>query len=167
MIYQILGWPRSRTAWLANFLTYGHSFCFHEAVAMKSKKRLRTVQEYRKLFKLYLKKYKYIGDSNTVALLYQKYVIPSAKIVIIERDKQEIVESVYGLGYHVEIPKVIEYPYNEQLIIKYDEIDDNLKDIWRFCIPDIQYSKEREVLLKNLNVQVQNVEDYLNYKMGV
>ena len=30
-IFFITGLPRSRTAWLANWFTYGHTFCFHEA----------------------------------------------------------------------------------------------------------------------------------------
>lgn len=33
MNFLIFGRPRSRTAWAANFLTYGDSFCFHEGLA--------------------------------------------------------------------------------------------------------------------------------------
>lgn len=29
-MFFILGYPRSRTAWLANFFTYGPCFCYHE-----------------------------------------------------------------------------------------------------------------------------------------
>lgn len=32
MDYFIVGLPRSRTAWLANFMTYDCSFCFHEGL---------------------------------------------------------------------------------------------------------------------------------------
>lgn len=167
MIYQILGWPRSRTAWLANFLTYGQSFCFHEAILLRTEKRIRTVQEYRSLFKLYTRKYKYVGDSNTVAILRQKYVIPGARVVIIERDKSEVESSIYGLGYTVEIPDLIEYPYNDNIIIKYEEINDNLKEIWKFCLPGVSFNSERAYLLKHLNVQVQNVNEYLNIKLDV
>jgi hypothetical protein len=167
MIYQILGWPRSRTAWLANFLTYGPSFCFHEGVLLKHQKRVRTVLDYRKLFSLYKTKYKYVGDANTLALLKQKYVIPGARVVIIERDKKEVESSVYGLGHIIEIPDLIEYPYNDNIIIKYEEIDDNLKEIWKFCLPGLQYNIEREYLLKNLNVQVQNINEYLDIKLDV
>lgn len=167
MIYQILGWPRSRTAWLANFLTYDKSFCFHEGIALRKQKRLRTVQEYHTLFKLYAQKYKFIGDSNTVALLRQKYVIPGARVVIIERNKKDIIDSVYGLGYYIDIPDIIEYPYNEHILIKYEELNDNLKEIWKFCLPKVSYSPERELMLKDMNIQVNDVKDYLNYKMDV
>lgn len=167
MIYQILGWPRSRTAWLSNFLTYDKSFCFHEGIALRKQKRLRTIPEYRNLFKLYARKYDFIGDSNTVALLRQKYVIPGARVVVIEREKNDIINSVYGLGYYIEIPDVVEYPYNEQLVIKYEELNDNLKEIWQFCLPGVHYPTEREFLLKEMNIQVNNVEDYLNFTMDV
>lgn len=161
MIYQILGWPRSRTAWLSNFLTYGNSFCFHEGILNKQKKQLRTVQEYRNLFKLYKSKYKYVGDSNTLALSKQKYVMPGARVVIIERDKHEVEAASYGLGYIIDIPEVIEYPYNDNIVIKYDEINDNLKEIWMFCLPSIPFNSERAYLLKQLNVQVQDVNEYM------
>jgi len=167
MIYQILGWPRSRTAWLANFLTYGSSFCFHEGVLMRNQNRIRTVQEYRKLFTLYKTKYKYVGDSNTLALSKQKYVIPGARVVVIERDTKEVESAVYGLGYVVDIPEIIEYPYNENLIIKYNEINDNLKELWHFCLPNIPFNNERAYMLKNLNIQVQDVNEFLNIKLDV
>ena len=167
MFYQILGWPRSRTAWLANYLTYGNSFCFHEGIALKAQKRLRTTQEYRELFNLYAGKYQYVGDANTLALSRQKYIIPKARVVVIERNKKEVEESTYQIGYLVDIPEIVEYPYNELLRIKYDEINDNLLDIWRFCLPGVPYCKEREYLLKDLNIQVNNVADYSDINMDV
>lgn len=164
MIYQILGWPRSRTAWLSNFLTYDKSFCVHEGMANRSTKTIRTVREYRGLMKQLEKKFPYAGDSNTYALLHQKYVIPGARVVIIERDRNEVESTVWSMGYHVNIPEIVEYPYNEQIIIPYHEINDNLKEIWDFCVPGSPYSKLRKLLLKDMNIQVNRVEDYLNYK---
>lgn len=164
MIYQILGWPRSRTAWLANFLTYGNSFCFHEGIASIKQGRLRTVDEYRKLLKLYERRFKFVGDANTFALLRQKYVIPGAKVVIIERDRKEIENSCYAMGYYINLPEVIEYPYNENLIVKYEDIDSRLEEIWNFCLPGEHYLKPRELLLKNLRVEVTNINSYLNLK---
>lgn len=162
MIYQILGWPRSRTAWLSNFLTYGNSFCFHEGIALIAQNRLRTVEEYKNLFELYQRAYKHVGDANTLALLRQKYVIPGARIVVIEKENPE--KDIQKLGYNVSIPKDIEYSYNELLIIKFDEINDNLKDIWDFCLPGEPYSRNREYLVKNLRIETLDVEKYLKIK---
>jgi len=168
MIYQILGWPRSRTAWLANFLSYGeHSYCFHEGIARVDQKRLRTVSEYYALLRLYSKKYKYVGDANTVALAKQKYIIPGARIVVIERDIDEVLKSLERKGLWADIPDLIEYPYNDYITIPFDKINQNLEKIWTFCLPTIPYPKERAVTLVRLNVQVNKIEEYLGYNLGV
>lgn len=164
MVYQILGYPRSRTAWLAAFLTTENSFCFHEGVGNLKERRLRTIPEYRKLIKLYSEHYEHVGDANTVALLRQKYIIPGAKIVIIERDKSDVEGSLYALGFYADIPEVIEYPYNEYITVKFEEIDNKLDEIWDFCLPGIKYQSARAKLFKQMNIQVKNPYDYVNFK---
>lgn len=164
MIYQILGWPRSRTAWLANYLTYNDSMCFHEGTAMLEQKRIRTVNEYRKLFASFLEHYKHVGDANTFSLLKQKYVLPEARIVVIERNIEDVEKAIADLGFYAKIPEVIEYPYNDCLHIKYEDIDKRLGDIWEFCLPGVKRNMPRELLLRRLNVQVTNPYQYLDIK---
>lgn len=164
MVYQILGWPRSRTAWLANFLTWDNSFCFHEGVGDFKNKRMLSVMQYRKLFSKFLQHFKHVGDSNTYSLMHQKFVLPEAKVVIIERSAEEVEKAVAKLGIAVKIPEVIEYPYNECLRIQYDDIDERLGEIWEFCMPGVKRNLPREHLLKKLNIQVTDPYAYMNFK---
>lgn len=162
MIYQIIAWPRSRTAWLSNFLTYGPSFCFHEAIYLKGYHRLRTKEEYTNLFNLYAKKYQYLGDANTIGLMTQKYTFKHARVVVIERDLADVEKSLINLGYsNIHFPKVVEYPYNETLVVKFEEIDNRLEEIWNFCLPGLKFPQERAVQQCALNIQVNNINDYL------
>lgn len=86
----VTGLPRSRTAWLANLLSYGDkSFCFHEAV-----RRAKDTQD---MFGLYESlPHELVGDSSCGLLLNWKEVSeqhPGAKWVIIVREPQQVLES--------------------------------------------------------------------------
>jgi hypothetical protein len=86
----ITGLPRSRTAWLANLLSYGDkSFCFHEAV--------RRATDLEAQFKLYDSvTHDLVGDSSCGLLLNWQEVsarYPDARWVIIRRDPQQVLES--------------------------------------------------------------------------
>lgn len=155
MIYQILGWPRSRTAWLSNYFTVNKSICFHEGVWDFSKRKLLTPEEYFNNIKIFEGMYKYVGDANTVALNNQQYIVPDAKIVIIERDPKEITKSVKAfLGHDYTPPEIYEYPYNEFIKIKFEDIDIKLKYIWDFLMPNEPFDNLRTSILQRMNIQV-------------
>jgi hypothetical protein len=86
----IVGLPRSRTAWLANFLTNGNSFCHHEA--------MRTCSN---LDELAAKlddhaNFAEIGDADPTLCPILPQVIerfPAAKFVFIFRDIHDVAES--------------------------------------------------------------------------
>ena len=79
--FLILGLPRSRTAWLANFLTYDGLFCYHEAI-----NGCKNIKEYKQ-------KVKGKGDSNTALALFDfESHFPNAKIIIIDSEIDKAVE---------------------------------------------------------------------------
>lgn len=86
----ITGLPRSRTAWMANLLSYGDtSFCFHEAV--------RRATDLSAQFNLYESlPHEFVGDSSCGLLLNWREIsaqYPDARWVIIRRDPQAVLES--------------------------------------------------------------------------
>jgi len=78
----IVGLPRSRTAWLANLLTFGECFCFHEALA--------HVQSPQNLPQLFANTdLNIVGDADPSVPLFHVEIaelFPEAKYVFIDRD---------------------------------------------------------------------------------
>jgi hypothetical protein len=84
------GLPRSRTAWLANYFTYGPSFCFHDGLRF-----CRRISDLRKMFDE-LSAFTCVGDSDSGLLHVATHVnveFPTAKWVLIERDSVECLMS--------------------------------------------------------------------------
>ena len=67
----VVGLPRSRTAWMANFLTYDDHYCYHEAI-----NGCKSMDEYKE------KLGNFIGDSSTSLMLMDiEKNFPDSKIV--------------------------------------------------------------------------------------
>lgn len=155
-MFFVLGLPRSRTAWLANFLTYGDSFCYHEGLDGCS-----TVQEYKQ-------KIQGCGDSSTgLYLLDINKEFPDTKRIIIEPDSKDIERAKkFTETYFPQVPKEwVEYLYYKLMQVDgprvpFKEINNNLEFIWTYLIPDKPFNKKRADQLMNMNVQVQNVYNY-------
>ena len=79
----IVGYPRSRTAWLANLLTYGNTFCHHEA--------LHNAPHARDLLSLMeVTPAEYVGDADPSLPLFAEGILREfrgARFVYIHRDK--------------------------------------------------------------------------------
>ena len=86
-MFLIMGLPRSRTAWLSRFLTYGDWFCGHDEL-----RHMRSLQDVRSWLAQPC-----TGTVETNAApwwrLAQKYA-PDAKIVVVRRPIDEIVDSM-------------------------------------------------------------------------
>ncbi|MDX1811031.1 MAG: hypothetical protein R3240_03730, partial [Gammaproteobacteria bacterium] len=133
--FLILGLPRSRTAWLANFLTYDGLFCFHEATNGCS-----SIQEYKE-------KVAGKGDANTGLGFFDiDKLFPDAKKIIVDSDVSRSIEfskAAFNLNVVHEM-RVLKNNLDkiDGLHIPLDEINDHLQEIWEY-ITDIPYDKER------------------------
>ena len=152
MNFFVAGLPRSRTAWLANFLSYDSFFCFHEGI-----NGCRSMNEYKmKLGTSY-------GDSCTgLMILDIEKHFPKAPIVIIESDPMKsakYAEKTYGINnpdYFYKLKDSLDQMNG--LRVQYEEIDDNLEKIWRY-LHGTAYNEERGNMLMKLNIQMQNPHD--------
>jgi hypothetical protein len=146
MTFFVTGLPRSRTAWLANFLTYGDSLCYHEAL-----NGCKSITEY-------IDKVDGCGDSNTYlgTFDYEKY-FPDSKVVIIDS----------GIEKSVQFGKDVYNSDSTELTIKYkkkldsmkglhvhiDNLNSSLEEIWNYIYNE-PFNKKRTEMLIELNVQM-------------
>ena len=85
MSFFILGLPRSRTAWLANFMTYDGYCCYHEGT-----NGCYTIEQYK------AKLGGRIGDANTGLIMFNfRKHFPKDKVVIIDSSIDAAVEYGY------------------------------------------------------------------------
>lgn len=159
--------PRSRSAWLANFLTYGNSYCYHEALATVT--RLEELKNMKKNGKT-------IGDSDSGLFFFAEKVLktaPDAKIVLIKREKDDIKKALMklfdpSLSEHIAkacgsagnwLEKVLGV-----LVVKYDDLnkESTCRKIWEFCVPHEMFDSERWKMLSNFNVQLHEISFDMN-----
>jgi hypothetical protein len=149
----VIGLPRSRTAWLANFLTYDGNFCYHEGVGGCS-----TIEEYKD------KLGKDKGDSNTGLMMFdfEKY-FPDVKVIVIDStidNAVEFAEKVYGTDIKKSMLKAKDRLDSiKGLHISLDDINDSLKKIWEY-VSVKPFNKDRADMLVKLNIQVNDPFDF-------
>lgn len=153
--FVITGYPRSRTAWLANFLTYGSSFCYHEPP--------RDTVPFKEFFTL--ARTPTVGISDCRAIFYIDFYLdlfPATKIVLIKRDKAEVIASLARFGfvfdlsvdtYDAAINNMIErYPV---FITDFHHMD--LRKIWEYCVPTEPVNELRLAMLNEFKIELFNV----------
>lgn len=149
----IIGLPRTRSTWLANFLTYKTSFCFHEAIRLCYKIKdmqplLESIEEQN------------VGDADTMLIQYKDQIIemfPSAKWVIIKRDFEDVMLSL-GKKFAFKNPEDDRVLFKEiekkitsfekehpALIINYEDLNNAeiCKKLWDYCISDSSFNYKR------------------------
>lgn len=85
--FLILGYPRSRTAWLANLLTYGEVFCAHELLS-----ECRQPSDW---FMQLPSEFAFSGSAETAgAFVADKLMVPGLRLAIIWRGIHEVAESL-------------------------------------------------------------------------
>lgn len=178
-VFFITGLPRSRTAWLANFMTHRSSFCFHERLKDCARPQdlayhLRTAEARHHLF---------VGDSDSILPLHAPKVIeqfPEARWIIVWRDATKAALSYvkyFGAQRYVgqDYPKMAEVEHKmaeltrrlgqiPHLMAKENllevtfgslERESILESIWNHCTRGmVQFDRERARLLQTLRVQV-------------
>lgn len=151
----ILALPRSRTAWLANFLTYGPSFCFHEGlVGCQSISDLR-----RKMASI---DSEVVGNSDCGNILLIDHIVkefPNAKFVVIHRDLQDVEKSLFDIGldcnqYIHDAFSAIKRLKIEAMHVNYDDIGlRECRAIWQWCV-GTEMNDDRYYLLNKLDIQI-------------
>lgn len=147
MNFFVCGLPRSRTAWLANFLTYDKRFCFHEGLY-----GCNSIDQYRQ--KLGDNK----GDSSTALMLLDiNRLFPDAPVVIIQSDPARAIDYVYKVYGQYCPESIYDLQAKMDLIkglrINMDDIDKKLPIIWDYLI-GTEFDERRGQLLSGFNVQM-------------
>lgn len=148
MNFFVIGLPRSRTAWLANFLTY-EKHCFHEGL-----EGCRNLDDYRQKIGTEC------GDSSTALMLMDiNKEFPRAPVVIIDSDIEKAIDYTYKT-YGLYDPNYLHFLNNRLqdiagMHVPFDAIDENLPAIWKYLI-GTEYDEKRGDLLKKLRIEVKN-----------
>lgn len=158
--YFITGLPRSRTAWLANWLTAPGTFCFHDATLIdNSHVGALSVMAARRRARPYEK----VGDADSGLLFWSGQVralLPEAPFILIERDPDACLASSLRLGFSKGLWGAILQAYWQTRrlpgvrIVSYDSLDDidALDELYRLCT-GLAMDRQRTELLQHLNVQ--------------
>lgn len=151
----VTGLPRSRSAWIANYLSYGTTFCFHDAL----KDCQAGVSRLHSIFDV---KANVVGNSDPANALVQDKLIerfPGAKWVVVDRPFNEVKASVEALGvdtaplYRLQL-KIEELRLKvKPLIVPYGALDSSIKDIARYVNPEWHHPEARHEMLVHMNVQ--------------
>jgi hypothetical protein len=147
--FLVLGLPRSRTAWLANFLTYGDITCTHEGL-----NGCATLEDYKKQFR------DSSGDSNTGLAFFEfEPLFTDFKKIIIDsgiRKSVEFAKKTYGRDSFDQIVRLKKRLDSiDGLHIPFDDIDHNLELIWDY-VSRYQFNEERAAQLIRLNIQIRD-----------
>ena len=154
----IAGLPRSRTAWLANFLTTDESFCYHELTA-----DCCDLAEMPDAFRRTGRRI--VGDADTsLALLHEpiKKLFPGARWVVVERPAEAVAKSlrddlgiVIDPGLLNQLQENLEVIKRDALVVSFDGFSVNTaRFVWAYCLPGIDFDEARWKLLDPLIVQL-------------
>ncbi len=154
--------PRCRTAWLANFLTTGNSFCYHEAM-----KFCPTTRDLKPLFES--RAVPYVGDSDSLLPFFIDEVLeifPNAKLVVIERDPEKVIKSLQRVFPEAaDVPEAVLKTHRalEEMKKKYEPKtfqfealgkEEVCKEIWSYCLPKIPFDEVRWKVLDHMVVEI-------------
>jgi hypothetical protein len=160
--------PRSRTAWLSKFLSYGEWTCYHEQTAYAN-----SLEEVSAFFS-----HPHTGTAETVATTGRallKHHIPGLKEVVILRPIEEVIRSannIYLGGEFVldqdilrkgliraerELRRISED--KNVLTVKYEDLnkEDACVQVFEFCLP-YKFDKDWWESLRYNNIQVDTLE---------
>ena len=162
--FVIFALPRSRTAWLSQFLTYRAASCAHEQL-----RHIRNLDD----AKIWLSQ-ENTGSAETAAAPWWRLLLhyrPDVKIVVIRRPVDEVVESLMRLDLHgagsfdrVLLAKTIkrldaklrqiERRASNVLSVLFADLSDEeaCKAIFEHCLP-YPHDREHWLRLKDVNVQ--------------
>lgn len=157
----ITGRPRSRTAWLANYLTHGDTFCFHDAF-----RALTSPQQLAELFDRVPTPA--VGHADPANLFFLEALMrqwPLAQWVLIDRDPEEVAadaaqafgpQAAGGLErYDRQIAHLKHLQGDDLLIVPFSQIDQMAPAIAQACNPRWHCHPARHALLTHLQVMIE------------
>lgn len=164
----IVGLPRSRTAWLANFLTYGPAFCLHDG--------LRHCERPEDLAaRLAATGAEFPGDADpTIPLFYPQIhaLFPQARYVFVERNVGDALTSYAQCVEGLQTPEQIDTGFERcraalcamrtalrnqhTLNVRYEDLDKpaTCQAIWSYCVPSEAFNPLRWEQLEEMRVEV-------------
>ena len=154
----ITGLPRSRTAWLANYFSYGLSVCWHDLLHRMS---LRDI-----MAGLAKTGATYGGYSDPALLLHWREVVklyPEAKWILIDRPTAEVAKSwkqITGDKTEAFLEDLIQEMNQlassvaDGYLVKYNGIDQQLEKMAALVTPSYVCPPWRANMLKTFNVQI-------------
>ena len=141
----VIGLPRSGTTWAANWLTTENSICWHDATSFDLPNEL-DIKESKKSFK---------GISCTGAWMWKDWIEShKARVLILERNANEISESLLEIGIPPLTQKAIDYFGSiKGKRVKYMDLFYSPKKIWEYLLPELPFDGERHEELLKMNIQ--------------
>ena len=161
MPFIIFSLPRSRSAWLSRFLTYGEWTCGHDEI-----RHARSMDDVRTWFTQ-----PNIGTAETAGAPWWRLVekiAPGVKVLVVRRPVEEVVDSYRRMEMGVDLDALrvglsrldkklsqIEYRMPEVLSVAFDSLreEETCARVFEHCLP---YCHDHEwwKLLSPLNVQI-------------
>lgn len=143
----ITGLPRSRTAWMAAFLTDGDVLCIHENMKFCSTKAEFYARMYHPEYR--------IGNSDSGLMMTEfQQVFPNAPTVIIERPLDDVLQSLHEI--EIPVPREVLEDMQSRLSklkgmrVEFENLDRQLADICDYI--GVPYKREKHDLFRSLVV---------------
>jgi len=161
MPFIIFSLPRSRSAWLSRFLTYGEWTCGHDEI-----RHARSMDDVRTWFTQ-----PNIGTAETAGAPWWRLVekiAPGVKVLVVRRPVEEVVDSYRRMEMGVDLDALrvglsrldkklsqIEYRMPEVLSVAFDSLreEETCARVFEHCLP-YRHDHEWWKLLSPLNVQI-------------
>ena len=155
--FVVLGYPRSRTTWLANLLTYGGAYCLHGVWHLVGRRIERLLDVMREL------PYQAVGVADPmlyVDLLRGREELPAGlRVVVVRRPRVEAAGALAAAADEAgerAFPSAEGWEYPGMLEVLYEELDDLsvLEAIWDYCTGgSLPFDRRRASMLRDWNVQ--------------
>lgn len=152
MPFVILAMPRSRTAWLAAFLTHGNIRCTHELLS-----QCDTTDEF------WQRLGPHDGASETLGCAaWRKLIDRPCKTVIIRRSPAAVRVSLARVGYRPDVDamaRTLDEACSEldALVVDFNDIDDRLREIWAHCRPDPMPKSRESMASQNIQCDLKSM----------
>jgi len=161
----VVGLPRCRLAWIANYLSYDNMECHFDAFAPglngAGPDVISKLENFQKI----------IGVADGAAVMFQDKLVeqyPYAKWVVITRNYNDICNSLKTLGVPVDTRlSTLNYKIGElrsklsPLVVPFESLDKSIQDVAMFVNSDWKNPQWRHDQLVRLNVQSKFTKDDL------